>query len=62
MKKVMIAALFLLCVGSTVLAQTTPKKEPVKHEKKAPGKTATAKATTATHHAKKHDKAAGKQG
>ena len=57
MKKVMIAAMFLLCIGGTVLAQTAPKKEPVKKEAKKTTKTAMAR-----HHAKKTDKTAGKKG
>jgi hypothetical protein len=57
MKKVMIAAMFLLCIGGTVLAQTAPKKEPVKKEAKKTTRTAMAK-----HHAKKSEKPAGKQG
>ena len=57
MKKAMIAAMFLLCIGGTVLAQTAPKKEPVKKEAKK-----TTKTTMARHHAKKTDKTAGKKG
>jgi hypothetical protein len=57
MKKVMIAAMFLLCIGGTVLAQTAPKKEPVKKEAKKTTRTAMVK-----HHAKKSEKPAGKQG
>ena len=57
MKKVMIAAMFLLCIGGTVLAQTAPKKEPVKKEAKKTTRTAMTK-----HHAKKSNKTAGKQG
>ena len=61
MKKLVIASMFLLCLGGTVLAQTTPpKQEPAKKETKA--KTETKTSMGKHHHAKKHKKTGSKQG